>query len=91
MTRALALTDAHDWIDSFCASVEPQLADIHPSARSICREYIRDMHRAATAGDMQELARLLALTQDKIAEELIWAEHVLRSAADRHYVPRCMR
>jgi hypothetical protein len=83
--------DTHEWINSFHASVEAQLAEIHPSARGICREWIHDMHQAADAGDMHELARLIQLTQDKILDELIWEEDKQRSAADPRYVPRCMR
>jgi hypothetical protein len=87
---AIAL-DMHEWIIAFLSSVEAKFADIHPSARCSCREWIIDMHRAADAGDMQEVARLMMLTHKKIIDELEWEEDVLRSAADPSYVPRCLR
>jgi hypothetical protein len=87
---AVAL-NMHEWIIAFHASVEDRLYEIHPSARGICREWIIDMHQAADAGDAEEVARLMVLTHDKIADELIWEEDKLRSATDPSYVPRCVR
>jgi hypothetical protein len=87
---AVAL-DMHEWIVAFHARVEAKFSDIHPSALCICREWITDMHHAADAGDMAKVARLMVLTRNKIADELIWEEDKLRSAADPSYVPRCMR
>ena len=46
------------------------------------------MHMAVDAADMAELARLVQLTQDKIADELFWEEQKRRSAADPRYVVR---
>jgi hypothetical protein len=88
VSDALAI---YDWINAFHESVEPQLEQIHPSARRICQEYFSEMHEAAHIGNMDELARLTALVQDKIADELAWEEDKLRSAADPSYIPRCMR
>jgi hypothetical protein len=78
----------HEWIDTFHDSMAAQLEEIHPSAQCICHEYFGEMHMAIDAGDMTEFARLL---QDKIADELMWEEDKLLSAADPSYVPRCMR
>jgi hypothetical protein len=86
-----AALDIHEWILTFHATVEAQLAEIHPSAQCICLEWIGEMHAAANAGDMDEVARLVEITQDKIADERTWEEDKLRSAADPHYLPRCMR
>jgi hypothetical protein len=83
--------DMHEWINNFSDSLAEQLEQIHPSAQRICHEYLGEMHSAADAGEMDELARLITLTQDKIADELIWEEDKLRSAADPSYIPRCMR
>ena len=79
------------WIDAFRDSVSAHIDLIHPSAQCICGEYFNEMHRAAAAADMDELGRLIALTQNKIADELEWEEDKARAAADRNYVPRCIR
>ena len=81
----------YEWIDTFHDSMAAQLEEIHPSAQCICHEYFGEMHMAIEVGDMAEFARLVKLTQDKIADELEWEQDKLRSAADPHYVPRCMR
>lgn len=80
--------DMHEWIVTFCDSTAAQLEEIHPSAQCICHEYFGDMHIAVDAADMTELAWLLQLTQDKIADELFWEEQKRRSAADPRYVVR---
>jgi hypothetical protein len=67
----------HEWIDTFRDSA--QLEQIHPSAQCIFGEIM-----AIEAGDMTEFARLLRLTQDKIADELEWEEDKLCSADDPH-------
>jgi hypothetical protein len=79
----------HDWIDTFRDSMAA--LEIHPSAQCICHEYFSEMHMAIEAGDMTEFARLLRLTQDKIADELFWEEEKRRSAADPNYVVRYFR
>jgi hypothetical protein len=71
-----AALNVHEWIIAFHASVEAKLADLHPSARCICREWIIDTHRAADAGDMHEVARLMVMAHDKIEEELGWRNDV---------------
>jgi hypothetical protein len=71
--------------------VAAQVAQIRPSAQGICGEYFAEMHAAAQAGDSEELARLVRLTQDKIADELQWGEDKAHSAIDPTYIPRCMR
>jgi hypothetical protein len=81
----------HQWIEDFRASVAAQIAQIHPSAQCICHEYFGDMHAAAHAGDPDELARLVRLTQDKIADELFWEEEKRRSAVDPSYRVRHFR
>ena len=81
----------HDWIDTFRDSMAAQLQEIHPSAQCICHEYVSEMHMAIEAGDMTEFARLLRLTQDKIADELFWEEEKQRSAAYPSYPVRHFR
>jgi hypothetical protein len=77
----------HEWVNTFRDSVSAQI-QIHPSAQGICREYLNAMHSAVEAADMDELARLCALTQDKILDELHWEEQKRRSADDPHHVVR---
>jgi hypothetical protein len=81
----------YHWIEAFRASLAPQIEQIHPSAQCICHEYFSKMHRAADASDTDELARLIALTQNKIMDELFWEEEKRRNAADPHYRVRYMR
>jgi hypothetical protein len=83
-----SVLDLHEWVDAFRDGVSAQLAEIHPSARCICREYFGEMHMAVEAADMAELARLVKLTQDRIADELFWEEQKRRAAADPRYVVR---
>ena len=84
-------TDLHRWIEDFHESVAAQLDEIHPMAAGSCREYFGEMHDAVAVSNMAELARLVRLTRDKIADELEWEEDKERSAADPAYVPRCLR
>jgi hypothetical protein len=81
----------HEWIDTFRDSMAAQLEEIHQSAQCICHEYFGEMHMAIEAGDMTEFARLLRLTQDKIADELHWEEEKRRSSLDPKYVVRYFR
>ena len=81
----------HEWVDTFRDRVSVQLEEMHPSAQCICHEYFNEMHMAVGAHDMAELARLLQLTQDKIADELFWEEEKQRSAADPSYAVRYFR
>jgi hypothetical protein len=81
----------HEWIDTFRDSVSVQMEEIHPSAQCICHEYFGEMHMAVDAHDTAEFARLLQLTQDKIADELFWEEEKQRSAADPSYAVRYFR
>ena len=83
--------DMHAWVIAFRDGMAAQLQEIHPSAQCICHEYFGDMHMAVDAADMAELARLVQLTQDKIADELFWEEQKRRSAADPKYVVRYFR
>jgi hypothetical protein len=83
--------DMHEWVATFRDSMAAQLEEIHPSAQCICHEYFGEMHMAIEAGDMAEFARLLQLTQDKIADELFWEEEKQRSAADPSYAVRYFR
>jgi hypothetical protein len=62
----------HEWFDAFRESVLPQLDEIHPSAQSICHEYLSEMRVAAYRGDNTELVRLLRLIENKIAVEMEW-------------------
>jgi hypothetical protein len=75
----------HEWVDAFRDNMAAQLEGVHPSAR------FGEMHMAVDAGDMAEFARLLQLTQDKIADELFWEEEKQRSAIDPSYVVRYVR
>jgi hypothetical protein len=88
MTTALRL---HEWINTFRDSMSAQLEQVHPSAQCICSEYFSEMHHAAAADDMAEFARLVELVQDRIADELFWAEQVRHAAADPSYVVRYSR
>lgn len=81
----------HRWIEDFHNNVAEQLEQIHPLAKGACEEYFAAMHVAAQAHDSAELARLVQRTRDKIADELMWEEDKLLSAADPSYVPRCCR
>jgi hypothetical protein len=83
--------DLHAWITGFREGMAAQIDEIHGSAKCICHEYFGDMHRSVDAADMAELARLVQLTQDKIADELFWEEQKRRSAADPKYVVRYFR
>ena len=71
--------NTHEWIEDFRASVAVQIDEIHPMAQCICHEYFGEMHTAAHAGDLDELARLVQLTQDKIASKLAWEEQKERT------------
>jgi hypothetical protein len=75
-----AAINLHDFIDTFRASVQEQLGEIHPSPANACCGYFEQMHDAARIGNMDEVSRLTALVQHTIAEELEWEEDKLRSA-----------
>jgi hypothetical protein len=81
----------HDWAWAFRDSISSQLEEIHPSARSICYEYLVEMEYAIARDDDANITRLLRLVQKKIAEELEWAEDIARNAHDHTYIPRFLR
>ena len=62
MTRPITM---HDYIATLARRIA---SDIHPSAQSICAEYLIEMEYAPPS----ELPRLLALWRDKITDELRW-------------------
>jgi hypothetical protein len=84
-------TSMHDSFGAFRESVWPQLDEIHPSAANICRKYLIEMEHAILRGDDANLIRLLRIVQNKIADELEWAEDIERSAYEPGYIPRCLR
>jgi hypothetical protein len=81
----------HDWAWAFRDSISSQLEEIHPSARGWCYEYLAKMEIAIYHNDIVELTRLLRLVQNKITEELEWAEDIARNAYDHTYIPRFLR
>jgi hypothetical protein len=71
-----------EYARTFADKINADLPDsgVHPSGAAIVHEYLMEMRDAAARGDAAEVAKLTTWINEKIAEELAWHNHCLRSA-----------